>query len=66
MSKYLVLTSTDVSYHDTDREAASAVLPPWDCRLTILMLNAMAPGDELDVTGDASIIKLSGVNHDRS
>jgi len=62
MKKYLVLTREEVDYADTDAQACTkANVPSWESRPVMDKLNAMNPGDQLDLTSSTAIIKLSGV-----
>lgn len=60
---YLVIGPNELTYHDTATEAALKIgKPKWDCAATAILIRAMSPGDELDVSDDTSIICLTGKN----
>ena len=63
MAKYLVITDDTMRYVKTAKEAALAGgFNDWDWAQAERQINALKPGDELDLSGTNSVIRLSGVN----
>lgn len=59
---YLVIKSDALIYADTATEAVEHIIPPWNSSDAIRKLNALQPGDELDLDNNSSIIVLTGRN----
>lgn len=63
MSKYLVISTTEIRYTDTAKEAALAGgFDDWNWLAAERAIRELQPGDELDLDANTSVIALTGKN----